>query len=74
MKLATGIGVSVGLFAVLVYIFIMGDVITPIALAVPAPLRTVLWEWRALDLVGQILIILGGAFGVLVLTKERIET
>ncbi|MGC9317830.1 MAG: hypothetical protein ACP5KN_07335 [Armatimonadota bacterium] len=37
------------------------------------PFREMLWSNRALDLIGQMLAILSGTFGVLVLTKERIE-
>ena len=32
--------------------------------------RVVLWAARHLDIVGQIIILLGGAFGVVVLLKE----
>ena len=35
-----------------------------------ADVRTVLWNLRHLDLLGQIIILLGGAFGVVVLLKE----
>ncbi len=35
--------------------------------------RTMMWDHRAVDLLGQMLVILAGTFGVLVLTKERIE-
>ncbi|MEA3402789.1 MAG: hypothetical protein U9R79_16230 [Armatimonadota bacterium] len=37
------------------------------------PFREMLWSNRAVDLIGQMLAILAGTFGVLVLTKERIE-
>ncbi len=47
----------------------------PVQLAVPLPggggdVRTVLWTLRELDLFGQILILLAGVFGVLVLFKK----
>jgi hypothetical protein len=32
--------------------------------------KTILWNLRHLDLLGQILILLGGTFGVVVLVKE----
>jgi hypothetical protein len=35
--------------------------------------REMLWNYRSLDLIGQMMIIMAGTFGVLVLTKERIE-
>ena len=37
------------------------------------PFREMLWNYRSLDLIGQMMIIMAGTFGVLVLTKERIE-
>jgi len=73
MKLAGGAIVSLALLLGLSVIFFFGDLIAPMPTA-GEPLRSVLWEHRALDVLGQILIILGGTFGVLVLTKERIET
>lgn len=41
--------------------------------AFPREFREFFWQDRAIDLIGQMLIILAGTFGVLVLTKERIE-
>ena len=72
MKLAAGVVLCVVLFVGLGFIFMSGNAL-PRLVSEPHELRVVLWEFRALDLVGQLLIILGGAFGVLVLTKERIE-
>jgi NADH-quinone oxidoreductase subunit J len=48
---------------------------TPVEIALPLPagdgdVRTVLWTLRQLDLFGQILILLAGVFGVLVLFKK----
>lgn len=73
MKLAGGVVLCVGLFLGLGFIFMSGGDTLPGLLTPSHALRTMLWEYRELDLVGQLLIILGGAFGVLVLTKERIE-
>jgi hypothetical protein len=47
----------------------------PQALVLPAApetmdVRQVLWTLRHLDILGQILILLGGAFGVIILAKE----
>ncbi len=39
--------------------------------SVTTDVRHVLWNVRRFDLVGQILIILGGVFGVVILLKER---
>ena len=35
--------------------------------------RNILWNMRHLDLVGQIVILLAGAFGVVALFKERVK-
>jgi NADH-quinone oxidoreductase subunit J len=42
----------------------------------PSPetdVRNVLWGWRHIDLVGQVVILLGGAFAVVILLKELKE-
>jgi NADH-quinone oxidoreductase subunit J len=49
---------------------------TPVQIVLPLPdgggdVRTVLWNLRQLDLFGQILILLAGVFGVLVLFKRE---
>jgi len=72
VKVAAGVVLCAGLLLGLGFIFMSGGALPKLATTSHA-LRTVLWEYRELDLVGQLLIILGGAFGVLVLTKERIE-
>lgn len=74
MKLAGGAVAGLALFLGLSAIFLFGAPIARIPLLGGEPLRTLLWEQRSLDLLGQILLILGGTFGVLVLTKERIES
>ena len=48
----------------------------PVQLAIPVPggdgdVQTVMWSLRQLDLFGQILILLAGVFGVLVLFKKE---
>lgn len=35
--------------------------------------RDLMWNERALDVLAQMLVILAGTFGVLVLTKERVD-
>lgn len=47
--------------------------IGPVALAAQkaADVRDILWNMRQLDLFGQVIIILAGAFGVVILFKER---
>jgi NADH-quinone oxidoreductase subunit J len=49
-------------------------------IAIPLPVaeiepdvRLVLWNFRQIDLIGQILVLLAGAFGVVILFKERIK-
>ncbi|MGD9495869.1 MAG: hypothetical protein AB7Y46_06135 [Armatimonadota bacterium] len=55
-------------------VIFLHDVTPPTVLGeVARPFRVVMWNDRAIDLLGQMLVILAGAFGVLVLTKERIE-
>lgn len=73
MKLALGAVAGLSLLLGLSAIFLLAPPIAPVTAVGVAALRTVLWEQRALDVLGQILIILGGTLGVLVLTKERIE-
>jgi NADH-quinone oxidoreductase subunit J len=47
------------------------DVAVAAPAAADADVRSVLWNSRHLDLLGQIVILLAGAFGVVVLIKER---
>jgi len=42
----------------------------PAAPPLAGDVKTILWNLRHLDLLGQVLILLGGAFGVVVLVKE----
>ena len=73
MKTAGGVATCVALLIALVYIF-LSTVELPLPLAsVHEPFTTVLWQHRVLDIVGQLLMILAGTFGVLVLVKERIQ-
>ncbi len=59
----------VGVGILLVYIGIPSFTLG--AAAPAADVRTVIWNERQIDLVGQVLVILAGFFGVLVLFKER---
>ncbi|MCD6359549.1 MAG: hypothetical protein J7M38_01710 [Armatimonadetes bacterium] len=74
MKLAGGAITALALLVGFAVIFLMGEPAASLQTMAGEPFRSVLWEHRALDVLGQMLIILGGTFGVLVLTKERIET
>ena len=46
--------------------------VVPVSTAVPVAgdVKTVIWNLRHIDLLGQILILLGGSFGMVVLVKE----
>ena len=72
MKLAGGAVAGLALLLGLSAIFVLADPIAPLPNLVSEPLGSALWEKRGLDVLGQMLLILGGTFGVLVLTKERI--
>lgn len=43
----------------------------PEILALALPLREALWNFRLLDVLGQLALLITGTFGVLVLVKER---
>jgi uncharacterized MnhB-related membrane protein len=66
-------------WALPILVILVGVVLTRVHLpSLPMPsvqpaagdVKTILWNLRHLDLLGQILILLGGAFGVVVLVKE----
>jgi uncharacterized MnhB-related membrane protein len=48
------------------------QLVFPVSTAAPvaSDVRTVIWTYRHVDLLGQILVLLGGSFGVVVLVKE----
>lgn len=47
------------------------DFALPLASPRPADVREVLWSTRRFDLIGQVLVIFAGVFGVVILFKER---
>jgi uncharacterized membrane protein len=73
MNKAAGVLVSVVIFLGLLAIFFYEPEPTIQMTEATRPFREMLWNFRSLDLIGQMMIILAGTFGVLVLTKERIE-
>ena len=73
MNRAAGFLVSVAIFLGLLAIFFMDPEPTMQLSESTGPFREMLWDYRSLDLIGQMMIIVAGTFGVLVLTKERIE-
>lgn len=73
MNRAAGFLVSVAIFLGLLAIFFHQPESTIVTGEGTRPFREMLWNYRSLDLIGQMMIILAGTFGVLVLTKERIE-
>ena len=72
MNKALGFVASVVILIGLLVIF-LGDDFYPVVVELRAPFRAMMWNERAVDLLGQMLVILAGTFGVLVLTNERIE-
>lgn len=73
MTKAAGVLVSVAILAGLLFIFFIEPDPVRMMGVDTRPFRDVLWNDRALDLIGQMMIILAGTFGVLVLVKERVE-
>ena len=73
MNKAAGVLVSVVMLVGLLFIFFTEPEPLRTLAGDMRPFRQMLWNYRALDLVGQMMIILAGTFGVLVLVKERIE-
>ena len=73
MKTAGGVATCVALGVALVYIFLSSVALPPPLMPVQEPFTTVLWQHRVLDIVGQLLMIMAGTFGVLVLVKERMQ-
>ena len=73
MNKAGGVLVSIVILFGLLGIFFLEPEPARQAVESTRPFREMLWNYRSLDLIGQMMIILAGTFGVLVLTKERIE-
>ena len=55
----------------LILIKVRQDFITAPALPTQEDVRTVLWNFRRLDLLGQVIILIAGALGVVMLFEER---
>ncbi len=72
MNKILGFVASAVILITLLVIF-LGEDVQPMVVELRQPFRTMLWNERAVDLLGQMFIILAGTFGVLVLVKERIE-
>lgn len=68
-----GVVLSIAILCGLLAIFLLDPAPIREAQEVTRDFREMLWNYRALDLIGQMLVILAGTFGVLVLVKERIE-
>ena len=73
MTKVLGFIASVAILVTLLVIFLHDGGATRVVGLFPREFRDFFWQDRAIDLVGQMLVILAGTFGVLVLTKERIE-
>ena len=57
--------------AALAWLSIGASVSLPAPLSAVADVKKVLWDSRQTDLIGQIIVIFTGVFGVIVLFKER---
>jgi hypothetical protein len=68
-----GVLLSLAIFIGLVAIFLLEPEASVRPLGGLPGFREMMWDLRSPDLLGQMMIILAGTFGVLVLTKERIE-
>lgn len=64
---------SAAILVALLVIFLQDSTPIVVQSGLPREFRDLFWQDRAIDLIGQMLVILAGTFGVLVLTKERIE-
>ncbi len=71
---AAGVVLSVAILTALLVIFLMEPAPPAVTEEITEPFREMLWNLRPLDLIGQMMIILTGAFGVLVLTKKGVES
>lgn len=68
-----GVIASVVILVALLVIFLQDHTAIVVVTTFPREFRDFFWQDRAIDLIGQMLMILAGTFGVLVLAKERIE-
>ena len=73
MKVAGGVITCIVLAVALGCIFMYTPNIPVLTEGVREQFATALWRHRVLDVIGQLLMMLAGTFGVLVLVKERIE-
>ncbi len=73
MNKTVGFVVSAAIFVGLLVILFLEPETTAQAVESARPFREMLWNYRSVDLIGQMMIIMAGTFGVLVLAKERIE-
>ena len=56
---------------VLTLVRIKNNIITPPAVEIMTDVRHVMWNMRQLDMIGQILVVIVGALGVVILFEER---
>jgi len=70
-KLFLGILFGAGLMLVLSYLMLGDGALPAAAETAVVPLREALWNYRSLDVLGQLALLLTGTFGVLVLIRER---
>ena len=70
-KLLLAIVIGVGIFLALANILVVGGVLPSPLLLEEIPFRHAWWDYRSLDVLGQLALLLTGTYGVLVLIKER---
>ncbi len=68
-----GFVVSVVILVALMMILLMEPQAVATPQQMPEHFRNMLWNYRSLDVLGQMMVILAGTFGILVLVKERFE-
>ena len=73
MTKAAGVLVSIAFLAGLLFIFFIEPAQVGAGGVDTIPFREMLWNFRAPDLIGQMMIILAGTFGVLVRVIERAD-
>ncbi len=70
-KLLLAIVFGAGIFLALAYILLLGGLVPSAPDLTEIPFRHALWDYRCLDVMGQLALLLTGTYGVLVLIKER---
>ena len=70
-KLLIAIVFGAAMFLILANILVVGALLPSPVFLEEIPFRHALWDYRSLDVLGQLALLLTGTYGVLVLIKER---